>query len=94
MSTQFIFQEIIKVLSQVIIIVIIIYGKRKDELRSYSLCTYNVDVLLMCLDYLLCDGKAESCALFILASRQVRLIESVPYKLKTLLWYPYTAVLD
>lgn len=52
--------------------------QRKDKLRSDAFSADHIDVLIVGLDDLLGDGKPETRSLFVLAAREIGLVEAVP----------------
>lgn len=52
--------------------------QRKDKLRPDALSADHIDVFIVGLDDLLGDGKPKTRPLFVLAAREIGLVEAVP----------------
>lgn len=61
-------------------------GKGKSEFGTYAFRTNYMDVFIMSLDNLFCDGKSKPGAFFIFSAGRVCFVEARPNFFDTFLW--------
>ena len=69
-------------------------GKGKSEFGTYALSADYLDVFIMSLDNLFCNGKSKPGAFFIFTAGRVRFVEAFPDFFDTFFWDALSGIFD
>ena len=68
-------------------------GQGENKLRTHALCTDHIDILIVCRNNILYNGKPQASALFVLSPGQIGLVKPLPYFMNAVLGDSDSAVL-